>query len=246
MILTPGQAGEEIFVCHEGLLLDYEAALVRPDPHSGVPYAASGHMLWIGERTRDPGGAHVALLARVANPVAVKIGPNAEPDDVVELLRRLDPRHEPGRLTLIVRMGAGRVGDLLPRLVERVTDEGAPVVWVCDPMHGNTFEAPSGHKTRHLDDIVEEITAFFRVHRELGTWPGGVHLEMTGEDVTECLGGAAGVEAAHLPLRYESACDPRLNRAQALEVARAVAHLLRAGHGSRLPISSERVVTPSL
>lgn len=216
-------ACRELFVSHEALLLDYERPLARTDARAGETYSGSGHLLWAGERTRNADGAHVAFLSRIRNPVAVKVGPTATPQELLALVERLDPDREPGRLTFIVRMGADRVRDALPRLVESVTAAGAPVAWVTDPMHGNTVGAPSGHKTRHLDAVLDEVTGFFEVHRALGTHPGGLHLEMTGEEVTECVG--AGVRLGDLPRRYESACDPRLNRTQTLELGRLVAEL---------------------
>ncbi|MFD7864538.1 class II 3-deoxy-7-phosphoheptulonate synthase [Streptomyces sp. NPDC057682] len=218
----------EFFVSHEGLLLDYEDALTRTDPETGRTYATSGHLLWIGERTRDIDGAHVDYFSRIDNPVAVKLGPTATADEALALIDRLDPGREPGRLTFVVRMGARNVRDRLPTLVEKVTAEGAPVAWVCDPMHGNTFEAPTGHKTRHFDDVVEEITGFFEVHHGLGTHPGGVHLEFTGDDVTECVGGADGLRFDDLAARYESTCDPRLNRSQSLDLAFLIAESYRS------------------
>nr|WSZ13626.1 3-deoxy-7-phosphoheptulonate synthase [Streptomyces canus] len=220
-----GQPPRELFVSHEALLLDYEQPLTRLDPRSGGSYAGSGHLLWAGERTRRPDGAHVAYLAGIRNPVAVKLGPRATVEETLELVRRLDPEREPGRLTFVVRMGADRVREVLPDLVDRVTAAGSVAGWVCDPMHGNTRTAPSGHKTRRVADVVEEISGFFEVHRALGTHPGGIHLELTGEEVTECVGGAAAVGFGDLPSRYESACDPRLNRSQSLEVAQVVAEL---------------------
>jgi 3-deoxy-7-phosphoheptulonate synthase len=217
----------EFYASHEALLLDYEAALTRRDPDRGVAYDLSGHLLWIGERTRDPAGAHVGFAAGIANPVAVKLGPTATPDEMLELAERLDPDQQPGRLTLITRMGAGRVRDVLPPLVEKMQASRAPVVWVCDPMHGNTVESPNGYKTRHFDDVLDEVRGFFEVHRSLGSYPGGLHVELTGADVTECLGGADDIAAADLPGRYETACDPRLNTGQALELAFLVAEMLQ-------------------
>ncbi|MFE0329124.1 3-deoxy-7-phosphoheptulonate synthase [Streptomyces sp. NPDC058960] len=213
----------EMFVSHEALLLDYERPLTRPDARTGDSYAGSGHLLWVGERTRQTDGAHIEYLSRIRNPVAVKVGPTATPAEVLALVERLDPDREPGRLTLVARMGADRVRDALPPLVESVAAGGGQVVWICDPMHGNTYNAPSGHKTRHFDAVLDEVTGFFEVHRSLGTHAGGLHLEMTGEEVTECVG--AGVAPADLPLRYETACDPRLNRSQTLELARLVGEL---------------------
>ncbi|MFE7568907.1 class II 3-deoxy-7-phosphoheptulonate synthase [Streptomyces sp. NPDC057539] len=219
----------ELFASHEGLLLDYEAALTRYDPRSGRSYAGSGHMLWIGDRTRQLDGAHVAYFATIDNPIAVKLGPAATPEQALALIDRLDPDRRPGRLTFIVRMGAHRVRYLLPELVRKVTASGTPVVWVCDPMHGNTFEAPSGHKTRRFDDILNEVTGFFEVHEALGTHAGGLHVELTGEDVTECVGGGAELGFDDLHRRYESACDPRLNGGQALELAFLVAEMFNPG-----------------
>ncbi|HEX8871084.1 MAG TPA: 3-deoxy-7-phosphoheptulonate synthase, partial [Lentzea sp.] len=192
---------------------------------SGRRYAGSGHLLWIGERTRQLDGAHVAYFATVDNPIAVKLGPTTTPQDALALVDRLDPDHRPGRLTFIVRMGADRVRDLLPELVEKVNASGSPVAWVSDPMHGNTFQSPSQYKTRHFDDVLDEVSGFIEVHRALGTHPGGLHVELTGEDVTECVG--RGVEFEDLHRNYESACDPRLNADQALELAVLVAELLR-------------------
>ncbi|MFJ2193606.1 class II 3-deoxy-7-phosphoheptulonate synthase [Kitasatospora sp. NPDC087861] len=219
----------ELFASHEGLLLDYEAALTRYNPRSGRRYAGSGHMLWIGDRTRQPDGAHVAYFATIDNPIAVKLGPATTPAQALALIDRLDPDRRPGRLTFIVRMGAHRVRYLLPELVEKVTASGAPVVWVCDPMHGNTFEAPSGHKTRRFDDILAEVAGFFEVHEALGTHAGGLHVELTGEDVTECVGGGADLGFDDLHRRYESACDPRLNGGQALDLAFLVAEMFNPG-----------------
>ncbi|RKE21284.1 class II 3-deoxy-7-phosphoheptulonate synthase [Streptomyces sp. TLI_171] len=219
----------EVFTSHEALLLDYEAALTRTDPFTGGRYALSAHQLWIGERTREPGGAHVEFAAGIRNPVAVKIGPTAEPDEVLELVRRIDPQGEPGRLTLIARMGADLVRDRLPRLVARLAAAGSAVAWVCDPMHGNTVGTPSGHKTRRLDDVMDEVAGFFEVHRALGTHPGGLHLELTGEEVTECVGGSQEVTLGDLPRRYETTCDPRLNRSQSLDLAFRTAELLGDG-----------------
>lgn len=215
-----------LFASHEGLLLDYEKALTRRDEHTGRTYAGSGHMLWIGERTRDVEGAHVDFFSSIDNPIGVKLGPTTTPDTALELIDRLDPRRRPGRLTFIVRMGAGLIRDRLPDLVEKVTASGAEVVWACDPMHGNTFEAPSGHKTRRFTDIVDEVSGFFEVHKALGTHAGGLHVELTGEEVTECLGGGAELGFDDLLKSYESACDPRLNRSQALDLAFLVAEMI--------------------
>jgi len=225
--------GVELYSSHEALLLEYERALTRHDEHTGRPYGLSGHLLWVGERTRDLGGAHVDLLARLANPIGVKVGPSASPADVVALCERLDPDREPGRLTVISRMGAGRVRDVLPGIVAAVEDARGPatVVWHCDPMHGNTRESSNGYKTRHFDDVMEEVRGFFDVHAALGTHPGGVHVELTGDNVTECLGGAHDLTDADLAGRYETACDPRLNDGQSLELAFLVAEMLQRRRG---------------
>ncbi len=217
--------GVELYSSHEALVLDYEAALLRA--HGGRPYASSAHFVWIGERTRQLDGAHVEFMSRVANPIGVKIGPSTTPEQATELVERLDPDGVPGRLTLISRMGNGRIRDVLPAIVEKVTASGHQVVWQCDPMHGNTHESSNGYKTRHFDRIVDEVLGFFDVHRGLGTWPGGIHVELTGEDVTECLGGAMEISDADLDSRYETACDPRLNTGQSLELAFLVAEMLR-------------------
>jgi 3-deoxy-7-phosphoheptulonate synthase len=216
----------EFYAAHEALLLDYERALTRIDSRTGLPYDVSGHFVWVGERTRQLDGAHIDFAATVRNPIGVKLGPTTTPDDAVALIEKLDPDAEPGRLTLITRMGASQVRDVLPALVEKVTATGRPVVWVCDPMHGNTFTANSGHKTRRFEDVVDEVKGFFEVHAELGTHPGGIHIELTGDEVTECVGGAEGLSEVDLPMRYETACDPRLNRAQSLELAFLVAEML--------------------
>ena len=219
--------GVELFSSHEALLLDYERALTRIDARTGLPYDLSAHLLWIGERTRDPNGAHVEFCRQIRNPIGVKLGPTVAPDDAIALVERLNPDREPGRLTFITRMGAGEVRDVLPQLVEKVTEHGAPVAWVCDPMHGNTYEAPSGHKTRRFDHILDELAGFFEVHRALGTHPGGIHVEFTGADVTECIGGGHEIAEEELDDRYETACDPRLNRGQALDLAFMVAEMYR-------------------
>ena len=222
--------GVEYYSSHEGLLLDYERALTRIDSRTGLPYDVSAHMLWIGERTRGLEGAHVEFFRHVRNPIGVKLGPEATPDDARALIERLNPDGEPGRLTFITRMGARKVRDALPPLVEEVTRLGAPVAWVCDPMHGNTFETPTGHKTRRIDHVLNEVGGFFEVHRALGTHPGGIHVEFTGEDVTECVGGGHEIVEGDLHQRYETLCDPRLNRGQSLDVAFMVAELYRRQH----------------
>jgi 3-deoxy-7-phosphoheptulonate synthase len=212
---------------HEALILEYEHALTRIDSRTQQPYDVSGHFVWIGERTRQLDGAHVELLSHIRNPIGVKLGPSTSPDDAIALAARLNPDNEPGRLTFITRMGAGRIRDRLPELVEKVTAAGVSVGWVCDPMHGNTFETASGYKTRRFDDVIAEVQGFFDVHRTLGTWPGGVHVELTGDDVTECVGGGEALLEGDLGNRYESACDPRLNRVQSLELSFLVAEMLR-------------------
>ncbi|HZQ28072.1 MAG TPA: 3-deoxy-7-phosphoheptulonate synthase class II [Acidimicrobiales bacterium] len=217
----------DFYTSHEALLLGYEEALTRRDSLTGDWYDCSAHMVWIGERTRQPDGAHVAFLAGVENPIGVKLGPSVTPDEVLELCERLDPERVPGRLTLISRMGAGKVADALPPLLRAVTASGRSVVWACDPMHGNTFTSPGGRKTRHFDDVLAEITGFFSVCRAEGVWPGGMHVELTGDDVTECLGGAEEILEDHLHVRYTTTCDPRLNARQSLDLAFLVAELLR-------------------
>jgi 3-deoxy-7-phosphoheptulonate synthase len=219
--------GVELYSSHEGLLLEYERALARIDGRTGLPYDLSGHLLWIGERTRDLDGAHVEFFRHVRNPIAVKLGPTVSPDDALSLMERLNPDQEPGRLTFITRLGATKVREVLPPLVETVTRVGAPVVWICDPMHGNTFEAPSGHKTRRFDHVLDEVAGFFEVHRALGTHPGGIHVEFTADDVTECIGGGHEIAEGDLVQRYETACDPRLNRRQSLDLAFIVAEMYR-------------------
>lgn len=224
----------EFYSSHEALLLDYERPLTRADARDGHAYDLSAHLLWIGERTRALGGAHVEFARQIRNPVAVKIGPDATAQDVLELTEALDPGQEPGRLTLVTRMGAGRIRQALPPLVEKVAASRAPVVWVCDPMHGNTVEAAGGQKTRNFDDVLDEVAGFFEVHRALGTYPGGIHIEFTGGDVTECIGGGNPIAESDLNYRYETVCDPRLNRSQSLDLAFRVANLYR-GHPGREP-----------
>ncbi len=212
---------------HEALILEYEHALTRIDSRTQQPYDVSSHFVWIGERTRQLDGAHVELLSHIKNPIGVKLGPTTSPDDAIALANKLNPDNEAGRLTFITRMGAGKIRELLPNLVEKVTAAGVQAAWVCDPMHGNTFEASSGYKTRRFDDVIHEVQGFFDVHRALGTWPGGVHVELTGDDVTECVGGGEALLEVDLGHRYESVCDPRLNRVQSLELAFLVAEMLR-------------------
>ncbi|USQ77567.1 class II 3-deoxy-7-phosphoheptulonate synthase [Ornithinimicrobium cryptoxanthini] len=219
----------EFYSSHEALVLDYERAMVRRDSRTGLPYNTSGHFIWAGERTRDLDGAHIDFLSKVHNPIGVKLGPTATRDDVLGLLDRLDPERTPGRLTFITRMGADRIRDLLPPLLESVGEEAGKVAWVCDPMHGNTFSSPSGHKTRRFEDVIDEVAGFFEVHRAAETWAGGIHVELTGNDVTECVGGSGALDVQDLGLRYETLCDPRLNHQQSLEMAFQVAAMLEAG-----------------
>ena len=223
----------DFYASHEALLLEYERALTRVDSRSQQLYGCSGHMLWIGERTRQLDGAHVELFSRVQNPLGVKLGPSTTVADALALADRLDPHHIPGRLTFITRMGAGKVRDLLPPVIQAVEATGRKVAWVCDPMHGNTFEAKNGYKTRSFAHVAEEVNGFFDVHEQLGTWPGGLHVEMTGDDVTECVGGMHNLDEDGLANRYETACDPRLNRNQSLELAFLVARRLRSGRLDR-------------
>lgn len=216
----------DFYSSHEALLLEYEHALTRIDSRTEQPYDVSAHFLWIGERTRQLDGAHVELLSRIANPVGVKLGPTTTADDAIALAEKLNPDRIPGKLTFITRFGAGKIRDGLPPIVEKVTAAGIEAAWVCDPMHGNTFATDNGYKTREFDDVIDEVRGFFEVHRSLGTWPGGVHVELTGDDVTECIGGGNRLSAADLSTRYETLCDPRLNRAQSLELAFLVAQML--------------------
>ena len=217
----------DFWTSHEALILGYEEALTRRDSLTGGWYDCSAHMVWIGDRTRQLDGAHIEFLRGVNNPVGVKLGPTASPEEAVELCELLNPSRIPGRMSLITRLGAQQAETLLPPLVRTVRESGHPVVWVCDPMHGNTFVSAGGRKTRHLDHVLAELGVFFRVHRAEGTWPGGVHVELTGDDVTECLGGAEEVLDTQLDLRYLTACDPRLNARQSLDLAFRVAELLR-------------------
>ncbi len=217
----------DFYSSHEALLLEYEHAMTRIDSRTDLPYDVSAHMLWIGERTRQINGAHVELLSKIQNPLGVKLGPNATADDALALAEKLNPDNVPGRLTFITRFGAGKIRDGLKPVLEKVTASGIAVNWICDPMHGNTFEASSGYKTRRFEDVMEEVQGFFDVHRAVGTWPGGLHVELTGDDVTECVGGGELIDEAGLANRYESVCDPRLSRVQSLEMAFLVADMLR-------------------
>ncbi len=216
----------EFYVSHEGLLMDYERPLTRIDSRTGNPYLTSGHFIWIGERTRQMDHAHVDYLSRVRNPIGVKLGPTTQVEDVVELIEKLDPNREPGRLTFITRMGAGKIREELPKLVEAVRDSEANPLWITDPMHGNGITTKNGYKSRRFDDVMDEVRGFFEVHKAAGTFPGGVHVELTGDDVAECLGGSDLIDEAALEERYESLCDPRLNHMQSLELAFLVAEQL--------------------
>ena len=216
----------DFYTSHESLLLEYEEALTRLDSTSGKWLAGSGHMIWIGDRTRQPDGAHVEFCSGVLNPIGLKCGPSMTEDDLRVLLKKLNPANEAGRLTLIARFGAGKVAEHLPRLIKVVREEGANVVWVCDPMHGNTIKSSSGYKTRPFESVLREVREFFAVHKAEGTMPGGVHFEMTGQDVTECTGGVRAVSDEDLSDRYHTACDPRLNASQSLELAFLVAEEL--------------------
>ena len=216
----------EFFAAHEALVLDYERALTRVDSRTGNVYDVSGHFVWIGERTRQLGSAHLDFASRIHNPVGVKLGPTTTPEQALEMCEILNPERIPGRLTFIVRMGRDKVRTNLPPIVRAVTDAGHPVVWCSDPMHGNTREASGGFKTRVYDDVLDELVGFFEVHRDLGTHPGGMHIELTGDDVTECVGGTEGIQEGDLANRYETACDPRLNREQSLELAFHVSEML--------------------
>ena len=218
----------EFYTSHEGLLMDYERPMTRIDSRTGAPYNTSAHFIWIGERTRELDGAHVDFLSRVRNPIGVKLGPTTSSDDMLRLVDKLDPNREPGRLTFITRMGAGKVRDALPPLLEAIKASDARPLWVTDPMHGNGVTTPTGYKTRRFDDVVDEVRGFFEAHRSVGTHPGGVHVELTGDDVTECLGGSEHIDEAALATRYESLCDPRLNHMQSLELAFLVAEELAA------------------
>ncbi len=227
---TDALSSVDIYSSHEALLLEYERALTRIDSRTGQPYDVSAHFVWIGERTRNLDGAHVEFFRKIRNPIGVKLGPSSTADDALALIDALDPDREPGRLTFITRMGTGKVREVLPRLVDKVTASGATVGWVCDPMHGNTYEAANGYKTRRFDDVLDEVRGFFEVHRALGTHPGGIHMELTGDDVTECTGGGHVLDEGDLNQRYETACDPRLNRTQSLDLAFEVARMYRENH----------------
>ena len=217
----------DFYASHEALIIEYEKALTRIDSRTQLPYDVSGHFIWIGERTRQLDGAHVDFASKVRNPIGVKLGPKSTVEDALALIAKLNPDNEPGRITFITRMGAKKIREALPALVDGVTKSGASVLWVCDPMHGNTFESKNGYKTRNFEDVLDEVRGFFEVHKKLGTHPGGIHIELTGDDVTECLGGGDKVSEKDLESRYETACDPRLNHSQSLELSFLVAEMLR-------------------
>lgn len=217
----------DFYSSHEALILEYEKALTRIDSRTGNPYDVSGHFIWIGERTRQLDGAHMDFASKIHNPIGIKLGPKTTEKDVVALANKLNPKNEPGRLTFITRMGAKEIRQKMPPLVEATKGANLKVLWVCDPMHGNTYEAPSGYKTRNFEDVLDEVRGFFEVHKKCGTHPGGIHIELTGDDVTECVGGGEQISEADLATRYETACDPRLNHTQSLELAFLVAEMLR-------------------
>jgi 3-deoxy-7-phosphoheptulonate synthase len=216
----------EFYVSHEALLFDYERPLTRIDSRTGNPYGTSGHFLWVGERTRQLEGAHIDFMARLRNPIGVKLGPATKPKDVLDLVEKLDPNREPGRLTFITRMGASQIREKLPPLIEAVLASDAKPLWVTDPMHGNGITTKNGYKSRHFDDVMDEVSGFFDVHKSLGSFPGGLHIELTGDDVAECLGGSEKIDEATLEQHYESLCDPRLNHMQSLELAFLVSEKL--------------------
>jgi len=216
----------EFYTSHEGLLFDYERPMTRIDSRTGTPYLTSGHFIWVGERTRQLDHAHIDFLSRIRNPIGVKLGPTTQVSDVIELIEKLDPNREPGRLTFITRMGASKIREELPRLVEAVRDSDANPLWISDPMHGNGITTANGYKSRRFDDVMDEVRGFFEVHHEAGTFPGGIHIELTGDDVAECLGGSEHIDEASLEQRYETLCDPRLNHMQSLELAFLVAESL--------------------
>ena len=216
----------EFYVSHEGLLFDYERPLTRIDSRTGLPYDTSGHFIWIGERTRQLDHAHIDFMSKIRNPIGVKLGPNTQPDDVRELIERLDPNREPGRLTFITRMGATKIREAMPKLVEAVKGTDANPLWITDPMLGIGITTSNGYKSRRFEDVMDEVSGFFEVHRAAGTVPGGIHIELTGDDVAECLGGSEHINEAELESRYESLCDPRLNHMQSLELAFLVAEEL--------------------
>jgi 3-deoxy-7-phosphoheptulonate synthase len=217
----------DFYSSHEALILEYERPLTRIDSRTNLPYDVSAHFLWIGERTRQMDGAHMDFASKIRNPIGIKLGPKTTAEDALAMIAKLNPTNEPGRLTFITRMGAGQVREKLPPLLKAVKESGAHILWVCDPMHGNTFETSTGYKTRRFDDVMDEVRGFFEAHKSVGTHPGGVHIELTGDDVTECLGGGEQISETDLAQRYESACDPRLNHTQSLELSFLVAEMLR-------------------
>jgi 3-deoxy-7-phosphoheptulonate synthase len=217
----------DFYSSHEALILEYERPLTRIDSRTNLPYDVSAHFLWIGERTRQMDGAHMDFASKIHNPIGIKLGPKTTPEDALAMIAKLNPANEPGRLTFITRMGAGAIREKLPPLLKAIKESGAKVLWVCDPMHGNTFETSTGYKTRRFDDVMDEVRGFFEAHKSVGTHPGGVHIELTGDDVTECLGGGEQISETDLAQRYESACDPRLNHTQSLELSFLVAEMLR-------------------
>ena len=235
---TPSLRETHFYTSHEALLLGYEEAMTRRDSITNDWYATSGQMLWIGDRTRQPDGAHVEYFAGIRNPIGIKCGPSLSSDDLLRLLDRLNPTDEAGRITLIGRFGADKVMEHLPRLIETVTRAERTVVWCSDPMHGNTIKASNGYKTRPFDRVLEEVKGFFEVHRQMGTYAGGIHIEMTGDDVTECVGGVSAVTEADLKDRYHTYCDPRLNAGQALEMAFLVAEEIRAARPERARLAA--------
>jgi 3-deoxy-7-phosphoheptulonate synthase len=220
----------DFYIGHEGLLFDYEQPLTRVDAHTSDLYDTSAHFLWVGERTRQLDGAHIDFFSRIHNPIGVKLGPGTTPQEALDLIAALDPDHIPGRLTFITRMGAGKIRSVLPPILEAVRDSGAQPLWVTDPMHGNGITSSNGYKTRRFEDVMDEVRGFFEAHEQAGTYPGGIHVEMTGDDVTECLGGAEHLDETDLEQRYESLCDPRLNHQQSLELAFQVSELLTKVH----------------
>ena len=240
---TPQLQETDFYTSHEALLLTYEEAMTRIDSLTGDWYDTSAHMLWVGERTRKLDSAHLEFLRGIANPIGAKVGPTTDPDYLIKLIDCLNPENEPGRLTLITRMGADNVEQALPALVRKVKDEGRTVVWSCDPMHGNTVKASSGYKTRHFDEIIREVEGFFAVHNSEGTHPGGVHFELTGQDVTECVGGAQAITEDDLSSRYHTHCDPRLNARQALELAFSFADRLKEDRTKNNSSVMKQVIT---
>jgi 3-deoxy-7-phosphoheptulonate synthase len=231
---TPALRETKFYTSHEALLLGYEQAMTRRDSITNDWYATSGHMLWIGDRTRQPDAAHTEYFSGIKNPIGIKCGPSLSNDDLLKLLDRLNPNDEAGRITLIGRFGSDKVHDHLPRLIEAVTRAGRTVVWCSDPMHGNTIKASTGYKTRPFDRVLAEAKGFFDVHRQMGTYAGGIHIEMTGDDVTECVGGLSAVTEADLKDRYHTYCDPRLNASQALELAFLIAEEVHAQRPPRI------------